>query len=72
MYIKLDEKEKKFIEKASDRTITNYELEGDFIPVDSLMSCIEDLLVEVDVLQEKVEDLKEEMRELRNGYNIRN
>ena len=72
MYIKLEEKEIEKIKKASDITITNYELEGDFIPVDSLMSCIEDLLVEVDVLQEKVEDLKEEMRELRNGYNDRN
>lgn len=69
VYLKLDEKEKKYIEQASDRTITNYEIEGDFIPVDALMSCIEDLLVEVDVLQEKVEDLKEEMREIRNGYN---
>ena len=69
MYIKLDEKEKKYIEQASDRTITNYEIEGDFIPADALMNCIEDLLAEVDYLEEKVEDLKEEMRELRNGYN---
>lgn len=68
MYIKLDEKEIEKIKKASDITISDYELEGDFIPADSLMSCIEDLLVEVDVLQEKVEDLKEEMREIRNGY----
>ena len=69
MYIKLDEKEKKFIEQVSDRTITNYEIEGDFIPVDALMSCIEDLLSEVDYLEERLEDLKEEMREIRNGYN---
>lgn len=69
VYIKLDEKEKKYIEQASDRTITNYEIEGDFIPVDALISCIEDLLSEVDYLEERVEDLKEEMRELRNGYN---
>jgi DNA gyrase/topoisomerase IV subunit A len=72
VYFKLDEKEKKYIEQASDRTITNYEIEGDFIPVDALMSCIEDLLAEVDYLEERVEDLKEEMRELRNGYNDRN
>jgi DNA gyrase/topoisomerase IV subunit A len=72
VYFKLDEKEKKYIEQASDRTITNYEIEGDFIPVDALMSCIEDLLSEVDYLEERVEDLKEEMRELRNGYNDRN
>lgn len=66
MYIKLDEKEKKFIEEVSDRTITDYGIEGDFIPVDSLMGCIEDLLSEVDYLEERVEDLKEEMRELNN------
>lgn len=68
MYYKLDEKEQEYIKQASDRTITNYEIEGDFIPVDALMSCIEDLLSEVDYLEERVEDLKEEMRELRNGY----
>lgn len=69
MYYKLNQKEQEKIKKASDITMSDYELEGDFIPVDSLICCIEDLLVEVDVLQEKVEDLKEEMRELRNGYN---
>lgn len=68
-YYKLDEKDREYIEKASDRTITDYGIEGDFIPVDALMSCIEDLLSEVDYLEERVEDLKEEMRELRNGYN---
>lgn len=69
MYIKLDEKEIEKIKKTSDITMSNYELEGDFIPIDSLISCIEDLLAEVDYLEERIEDLKEEMRELRNGYN---
>lgn len=69
MYIKLDEKEIEKIKKASDITMSDYELEGDFIPVDSLICCIENLLVEVGVLQEKVEDLNQEMREIRNGYN---
>lgn len=65
-YYKLDEKDREFIKRASDRTITNYEIEGDFIPVDSLMNCIEDLIMEIDYLEERVEDLKEEIRELNN------
>lgn len=66
MYYKLTQREQEKIKKAQDYTITNYDLEGDFIPVDALMSCIEDLLVEIDYLQEKIEDL----RELYNEHNM--
>lgn len=59
MYYKLSQKEQEQIKKAQEHTITNYDLEGDFIPVDALMSCIEDLLTEVDYLEEQIEDLKE-------------
>jgi hypothetical protein len=59
MYYKLTQREQEKIKKAQNYTITNYDLEGDFIPVDALMSCIEDLLVEIDCLQEKIEDLRE-------------
>jgi hypothetical protein len=59
MYYKLTQKEQEQIKKAQNYTITNYDLEGDFIPVDALMSCIEDLLCTIDYLEEQIEDLKE-------------
>lgn len=66
MYYKLTQREQEKIKKAQDYTITNYDLEGDFISGDALMSCIEDLLVEIDCLQEQIEDL----RELYNEHNM--
>lgn len=65
MYYKLDEKEKEIMEKVSNQTYTDYELEGDFIPVDSLMSAIEDLLLEIEHQQECYEDLE---RDLEDNY----
>ena len=65
MYYKLNEKEKEIMGKVSNETFTDYELEGDFIPVDSLMSAIEDLLLEVEHQQECYEDLE---RDLEDNY----
>ena len=59
MYYKLDEKEQEYIKQAQEHTCTDYDVEGDFISVDAMMSCIEDLLYEIDYLQEKIEDLRE-------------
>lgn len=65
MYYKLNKKEKEIMEKVSNQTFTDYELEGDFIPVDSLMSAIEDLLLEAEHQQECYEDLE---RDLEDNY----
>jgi hypothetical protein len=65
MYYKLNEKEKEIMEKVSNQTYTDYELEGDFIPVESLMSAIEDLLLEIEHQQECYEDLE---RDLEDNY----
>lgn len=56
MYYKLNEKEKEMMKKVEKITLTDYELLGDFIPVDSLVSAISDLLYEIDYLNEKLED----------------
>ena len=63
MYYKLDEKDLKYIKIASNYTNTDYELEGDFIPVDSMMSCIEDLICHIDYLEENIEDLKKDLQD---------
>ena len=56
-----DELEKLF--RVSKMTMTDYELIGNIIPVESLMSIIEDLLVEVGKLEEKIEDIEKDRDE---------
>ena len=63
MYYKLDEKEKEKIKKVKEITITDYELLGDFIPVESMMTIIEDLLMEIDRLEEEKEDYENNKKE---------
>lgn len=63
MYYKLDEKKLETINKVSDITSTDYELLGNFVPVDSLICIIDDLLYEIDHLQEKYKDLEKDIEE---------
>ena len=63
MYYKLNEKEKEIMEKVSNWTFTDYELEGDFIKTENLISAIEDLLVECEHQAECYEDLEQELRD---------
>ena len=58
-YEKLDKEELEIIKNISKLTMTNYEIIGDFIPVDSWKNLAEDLLYEFDKLQEEFEDYKE-------------
>ena len=60
MYCKLDEKELEMIEKVRKITCTDYGLVGDFMPVDSFISAIDELLYEINYLEEKIEDLEKE------------
>ncbi|WP_298061731.1 hypothetical protein [uncultured Rikenella sp.] len=65
MYLKLDFEQLKQIEKATEITCTDYDLYGNFLPVESVMSIVEDLLWEIDRLQEEYDDLQEDMK---NNY----
>ena len=71
MFYKLNNDELERIKEVSRITFTDYELESGFIPVDSMMSAIEDLLIEVDRLEEKYSvlerDLEENYRPLNNN-----
>ena len=58
-YEKLDKEELEMIKNISKLTMTNYEIIGDFIPVDSWKNLAEDLLYEFDKLQEEFDDYKE-------------
>lgn len=67
MYIKLDEKELEIIKRAMNITITDYELEGNMFPGDSLVPIVEDLLNEIDSKEEKVSDLEKKYWQLVSG-----
>ena len=61
MYLKLDNDEFKMIERASNITCTDYDLMGNFIPVESMLSIIEDLILEIDRLEENYKDLENDL-----------
>lgn len=63
MYYKLDNNEYETIRDISNITISEYNLIGEFIPVESLMAAIVDLFVEYHNLQEKFEDYKQDVED---------
>lgn len=56
-YYKLSDDEKEIIKKVQGRTITEYDLQNDFIGVQDLMYMIEDLLNEIDRIEEEKEEI---------------
>ena len=63
MYYKLDNDELERINRVSKMTLTDYELKGNFIPVESMMSAIEDLLIEIDRLEEEKKDREQDIED---------
>ena len=63
MYYELNDSELKRIDEISTITGVNYELKGNFIPVESLLAAAEDMLMEYGVLEEKLNDLQQEISE---------
>ena len=60
MYIEID---KKILKKVTDITNFTYKSKGDFIAYEDVISIIEDLVCEYNVLKEKFEDYKENVRD---------
>lgn len=58
MKYKLTKNEVKIINKASEITITNYEVKNREITIDNLINIIEDLLDEIEHKEEIIEELK--------------
>lgn len=69
MFYKLDGNDYTTIKKVEELTCTDYDRLGNFMPVESLMSCIDDLLTEIEKLQEKV---KEKENDIENYYELKN
>ena len=63
MYYELNDSELKRIDEISTITGVNYELKGNCIPVENLLVAAEDMLMEYEVLAEKLYDLRQEISE---------
>ena len=56
-YYKLSDDEKEIIKKVQGTTITEYDLQNDFIAVQDMMYMVEDLLNEISRLEEEKEEI---------------
>ena len=65
MYYKLSDDEKEIIKKVQKRTITEYDIQNDFINVQHIMYMVEDLLNEIDRLEQ---ELEEEIQDKNDNY----
>lgn len=65
MYYKLSDDEKEIIKKVQKRTITEYDIQNDFINVEHIMYMVEDLLNDIDRLEE---ELEEEIQDKNDNY----
>lgn len=65
MYYKLSDDEKEIVKKVQKRTITEYDIQNDFINVEHIMYMVEDLLNEIDRLEE---ELEEEIQDKNDNY----
>jgi hypothetical protein len=68
MYYKLSNSEYNALKKVEDITCSDYEIVGNFIPVDMLIGVIEDLLVEIDRLEEEKKDREQDIE---NNYELK-
>lgn len=59
-YYKMDEKQVELMGRIINKTSTDYELHGEFIPIESLWSIIEDLYGEIEHLEENIEDIEKD------------
>lgn len=65
MYYKLSDDEKEIVKKVQKRTITEYDIQNDFINVEHIMYMVEDLLNEINRLEE---ELEEEIQDKNDNY----
>lgn len=60
MYLEIDEDLKTKIEKI---TGIDYDFKGNYLPSESIISIIEDLISEIDKLEEKYSDLEQDLED---------
>ena len=62
-YYLLNEKELKIFKEIEEKTNTSYEIENNLLPLENVMGIVEDLLSKINSLNEKLEDLENDVRE---------
>lgn len=65
--IRLNETDEHIIEKASERTFTNYSENG-IISIDTLLTIIDDLVDQIDHLKEDIDDLENQEEPIKDYY----
>ena len=60
MYLELKQD---LIDKIEEITCTDYKIKGDYIPAENIENMIKDLLCEIDRLNEKIEDMENDIRD---------
>lgn len=63
MYIEVSNKEMERFKEISDITVTDYEFKGNFVPVVSLLTMIDDLLLELHEKEEQIEGLEQNIKD---------
>ena len=61
MKYELNDRELEYINQLKEITLTDYEVKGNQIPIENFVPMVEDLLTEYHNLEEKYNDLKQEM-----------
>ena len=63
MYLELDNDEYKLLKEIEDITSTDYDMVGNLIPIDNLISVIDNLKHELDYSIERYKKLEQEVEE---------
>jgi hypothetical protein len=61
MYYKLNSDEYELLNRIQNKTLSSYDIKEDLIPVENLISVIEDLVYELNNLEERYKDLEEDL-----------
>lgn len=69
IFYKMNDKENAMMKEIVEITSTDYEIRGDFIPVDSLIGALYELLYQYHGIQEELENLK---RDVDENYEVKN
>lgn len=62
-YYLLNEKELKIFKEIEEKINTSYEIKNNLLPLENAMGIVENLLSEINSLNEKLEDLENDVRE---------
>lgn len=69
MYYKVTDDELKTLEEVAELTSSDYEIMGNFVPVDKMLDMVKDLICEIHRSDEKIKDMEQDIE---NNYEVKN